>query len=264
MALYSATGIVLRRIPLGEKDKIITLFTRERGKVRAVAKGARKTTSKLSGGSEPLMLVKGLFSEGKSLDVMSQVEVRESFLILRSDYDRYLRATYACELLDNLTEENDPEEEAFELLLSTLYVLQRAVMPDLALHAYELKLLALVGYEPQISRCVGCESEWGEFVWPLSFSPGLGGVLCEICAKAARDETVPCPPKATWILEKLAGTLDPKALAALTTEPEVLALVNRALRAHLRLRLERVVKSTEFLDALRLTESGGSAAPASG
>ena len=246
MALYSATGIVLRRIPLGEKDKIVTLFTRERGKVRAVAKGARKTTSKLSGGSEPLMLVKGLFSEGKSFDVMSQCEVRESFSLIRTDYDRYLRATYACELLDKLTEENDPEEHAFELLLSTLYVLQRAAMPDLALHAFELKLLALIGYEPQISSCVGCESEWGEFVWPKSFSPGLGGVLCETCAKAAREETVSCPPKTAWLLESLAAPLDPKALAALTTEPEVLAHVNRILRAHLRLRLERVVKSTEF------------------
>ena len=264
MALYSATAIVLRRIPLGEKDKIITLFTRERGKVRAVAKGARKTTSRLAGGSEPLMLIKGMFSEGKSLDILSQCEVRESFSILRKDYDRYLRATYACELLDKLTEENDPEEQAFELLLSTLYTLQRAMMPDLALHAFELKLLALIGYEPQLGGCVSCDREWGEFVWPQTFSPALGGVLCEGCSKSARDETVPCPPKATWLLETLAGSSDPKALAALTTEPETLDMVNRVLRAHLRLRLERVVKSTEFLDALRLTEGGGGAAPASG
>jgi DNA repair protein RecO (recombination protein O) len=255
VALYAATGLVLRRIPLGEKDKIITLYTRERGKVRAVAKGARKTTSKLAGGSEPLMLVRALLSEGQSLDVLSQAEVRESFPLIRGEWERFLRATYACELLDRLTEEADPEEGVFELLLNTFYTLQRATQPDLALHAFELHLMARVGYEPQLFGCVQCERSWEPpgFV-PVAYSPVRGGALCEGCADASREEPLACTSATVALLLTLATLTEPKALAALTTDPQTLKQSNRVLRAHLKLRLERAIKSTEFLDALRLEE----------
>lgn len=255
MALYAATAVILRRIPLGEKDKIVTLYTRERGKVRAVAKGARKTTSKLSGGSEPLMLVRALLSEGQNLDVLSQAEVRESFPQIRGEWGRFLRASYACELLDRLTEEADPEAGVFELLLNTLYTLQRAEQPDLALHGFELHLMARVGYEPQLFSCVRCERYWEppRFV-PVAYSPVLGGALCEVCADASREELLACSSATVALLLTLATLTEPKALAALTTAPSTLAQSNRVLRAHLKLRLERAVKSTEFLDALRLEE----------
>jgi DNA repair protein RecO (recombination protein O) len=253
VALYAATGVILRRIPLGEKDKIVTLYTRERGKVRAVAKGARKTTSKLAGGSEPLMLIRALLSEGQNLDVLSQAEVRESFSKIRNDWDLFLRATYACELLDRLTEEADPEEGVFELLLSTLYTLQRAEQPDLALHAFELHLMAKVGYEPQLFGCVRCERPWEPpgFV-PVAYAPTRGGALCEDCADHAREELLACSSATVALLLTLSALAEPKALAALTTDPQTLAQSNRVLRAHLKLRLERAVKSTEFLDAMRL------------
>ncbi|MGC4043796.1 MAG: DNA repair protein RecO [Armatimonas sp.] len=255
MALYAATGVILRRIPLGEKDKIVTVYTRERGKVRAVAKGARKTTSKLAGGSEPLMLIRALLSEGQNLDVVSQSEVRESFPLIRGEWERFLRATYACELLDRLTEEADPEEGVFELLLNTLYTLQRAEQPDLALHAFELHLMARVGYEPQLISCVRCENPWEppDFV-PVAYSPVMGGALCEGCADASREDLLACSSATVALLLTLATLTEPKALAALTTDPATLKQSNRVLRAHLKLRLERAVKSTEFLDAMRLEE----------
>ncbi len=85
MPLYKTVALVLRRIPLGEKDKILTLFSRDLGKLRAVAKGARKPTSKLSGASEPLLLLRASLAEGSSLDVLSEAEVREAFPKLKSD-----------------------------------------------------------------------------------------------------------------------------------------------------------------------------------
>src|SRR5438105_3954447 len=100
MAVYKANAIVLRRIPLGETDKIITLFTREYGKYNAVAKGARKTTSRLCGATEPLMFLRAALADGMNLDVLTQCDIRESFPTLRGDFGLFLRATYVCELLD--------------------------------------------------------------------------------------------------------------------------------------------------------------------
>jgi DNA repair protein RecO (recombination protein O) len=254
MPTYPVHALVLRRIPLGEKDKLVTLFSRERGKLRAVGKGARKPTSKLAGGTEPLMLVRALLSEGHSLEIVSQVEVRESFPLLRGDYGLFLRATYACELLEKCTEERDPAPESFDLLLSTLYVLQRAIQPDGTLHAFELQLMAAIGYEPRLDACIRCDRPFGPTLPSAAFSAMRGGVLCDDCAAGARDETLPCDPATRLALIELADNDDARRLAALELPLERLARIRRILRAHLRLRLERDVRSTAFLDALRLEE----------
>ncbi|MBC8104185.1 MAG: DNA repair protein RecO [Cytophagales bacterium] len=253
MAVYKTNALVLRRIPLSETDKILTLFTREYGKLSAVAKGSRRTTSRLSGATEPLMLLRALLAEGMNLDVVTQAEIRESFPLVRGDFGLFLRATYACELLDRLTVERDPAPEAFDLLLSTLYVLQRAVDPDAALHAYELQLMAQVGYEPRLDACVRCERDLisGDLS-PGGFSPTRGGVLCLDCAAQAREEVLPFTLLALHTVIGLANQEDARALAATEIPIEARDAINRALRAHLRLRLERDVKSTAFLDALRI------------
>src|SRR5579871_4481700 len=131
MPSYTAAGLVLRRINLGETDKILTLYTREHGKLSAVAKGARRAGSRLSGATE-------LFTYSRNL---------------------LARATYLCELLDRLTLERDAtmSEELCDLTLSALYLLKRAQdYPDGVVHAYELRLLAALGYAPVLDRCVRC------------------------------------------------------------------------------------------------------------
>ena len=249
MPVYKTNALVLRRIPLGETDKILTLFSREYGKLSAVAKGARKTTSRLAGAAEPLMLLRALLAEGMNLDVLTQCEVRESFPILRGDFGLILRATYACELLDKLTVERDPAPQSFDLLLSTLYVLQRAVDPDAALHAFELQLLAQVGYEPRLDACTRCGRDLDDA--NLAYSPSLGGLLCGACADAT-DDTLPLAPQSAQMMGRLLGEEDARALAQVELSPVEREEIARILRAHLRYRLERAVKSTEFLDAFRL------------
>ncbi len=250
MAVYKTNALVLRRIPLGEKDKIVTLFTREYGKLNAVAKGARRTTSRLAGATEPLMLLRALLAEGMNLDILTQCEIRESFSHLRSDFGLILRATYACELLDKLTVERDPSPEAFDLLLSTLYVLQRAVEPDAALHAFELQFLAQIGYEPRLDACARCGKDLADGEG-AGFSASRGGLLCGPCADAT-DDTLNLSPAAARMMIRLLNEEDAKALARIEMTPTEREEIARVLRAHLRFRLERDVKSTEFLDAHRL------------
>src|SRR5437879_4466300 len=125
MPVYKVNGIVLRRSDLGETDRILRLFTRECGRVDTVAKGARRGTSRLSGATELFTHSRMLLATGKTLDIVSQCEIRESFPGLRGDLQRIARATYLCELVDRLLADREPNTEAFDLLLSALYLLQR-------------------------------------------------------------------------------------------------------------------------------------------
>jgi DNA repair protein RecO (recombination protein O) len=253
MPVYKANALVLRRIPLGETDKIVTLFTREYGKLAAVAKGSRRTTSRLAGATEPLMFLRALVAVGMNLDVLTQCEIRESFPGVRGDFGLFLRATYCCELLDKLTVDRDPAPEAFDLLLSTLYVLQRAVDPDAAVHAYELQLMAQVGYDPLLTACVRCDREFdGETVLHAAYSPARGGAMCAECAVQTREETLKLTPEAAATLLDLAAQEDARALAATEIPESVRTQVGRILREHLRYRMERDVRSTAFLDAWRV------------
>ena len=249
MAVYKTSALVLRRIPLGETDKIVTLFSREYGKFNAVAKGARKTTSRLAGATEPLMLLRALLAEGMNLDILTQCEIKESFPLLRGDFGMILRATYACELLDKLTVERDAAPEVFDLLLSTLYVLQRAIDPDATLFAFELQLLAQIGYEPRLDACAHCDRALDNA--HLAYSPSRGGALCPACA-VTMDDALPMTVDTLEVMESLLAAEDARALAAVELPPPVRTETGRLLRAHLRYRLERDVKSTEFLDAYRV------------
>ncbi|GAB4457973.1 MAG: DNA repair protein RecO [Armatimonadaceae bacterium] len=252
MAVYKANAIVLRRIPLGETDKILTLFTREGGKFNVVAKGARKTTSKLSGATEPLIVLRGLLAEGMNLDVLTQCEITDSFPGLRGDFGLFLRATYACELLDRLTEERDTSPEAFDLLVATLHLLETARDPDAPLHAYELKLMTQAGYEPLLDMCARCEEPLPEPSDVAAYSPVRGGVLCAGCAQQTAEEPLPLSPESARWMYFLAYESKPHKVAEACLPPAVEEELRRALRAHLRYRLERDVRSTAFLDALHV------------
>jgi DNA repair protein RecO (recombination protein O) len=258
MPVYKANALVLRRIPLGETDKILTLFTRESGKYNVIAKGARKTTSRLTGATEPLMQIQGLLADGLNLDVLTQCEVVESFPKIRADFGLFLRATYACELLDRLTPERDSAPEIFHLLETTLRLLEVAVDPDAPLHAYELKLMTQTGYEPRLDVCARCETDLcylpggtnGEEV--TAYSPVRGGPLCLSCGRVAREETVPFSTLATQWMYYLAYEGKPGKIATAQIPAAVAQELNPAIRAHLRVRLERDIRSTAFLDAFRL------------
>ena len=128
-----------------------------------------------------------------------------------------------------------------------------AIEPDAALHAYELQLMALVGYEPRLDACVRCERDLlsGELL-PCGFSPTRGGVLCGDCANQVRDEVLKFGVSAHATLLSLAAQDDARVLAATELPPEARDEINRALRAHLRHRMERDIKSTAFLDAFRI------------
>lgn len=251
MPVYKAIGIVLHRFNLGETDKVVTLLTREAGKLNAVAKGARRAASKLSGATELFMYARLLLATGKSLDIISQCEIHESFPALRSDLPLLARATYLCELTDRLTEEREPNPDVFDLLLSALYLLQRArENPDVIVHAFEMRLLTERGYAPVLDHCVKCGQPLERR--RIGFSPSLGGALCN-ADRYAVDDAIAISQETLVLMRQLLDA-EPEELVPLAPAPTVIREVARCLRWYIRFRTERDLKSAEFLDMLRMKD----------
>jgi len=154
--LYRVSAIVLRRRDQGEADRLLTVLTRDRGKLTLLAKGVRRTASRKAGHIEPFTYVELLIAKGKSLDLVTQAETVEAHRRLREDLWRSSLAYYVAELTDAFIQDEDPHELLFDLVLETLGRLDRSENLPLAIRYCELHLLALAGYQPQLFRCVQC------------------------------------------------------------------------------------------------------------
>lgn len=190
--VYRTPAVVLKRMDLGEADRIITFFSRDEGKVRAVAKGVRRGTSRSAGHLEPFTLTDVLFAVGRELDVVSQALTLEAFRVLREDLERATHAYYVAEVVDLLTADRQEHRAVFDILVDSLHALSQAVDPRLVLIAFHLRLLDELGYRPELRQCVECHAP----IEPVRnhFSPLQGGALCPACGPrdaSARSISVP-------------------------------------------------------------------------
>ncbi len=179
-------AIVIRYRKLGEADRIVVLLTEKEGKRSGVAKGVRKTGSSFGGRLEPTTLVDILLYRGRSLDIIRQVEILESFRELREDLPRFTYASAMLELAERVTREGEPSE-AFALLLAALRELKKGKgsLPFL-LSMFDMKILIVSGFGPVLDRCVSCGGV-ASGSRPV-FSLKMGGVLCENCGAESRAE----------------------------------------------------------------------------
>jgi DNA repair protein RecO (recombination protein O) len=255
--LYRTQAIILRRADLGEADRLLTIFTPGRGKLRVVAKGARKPASRKSGHVELFTRSNLLVARARELDIVSQAETIESYRPLREDLLRSTYAHYLAELLDRFTREEEESGELYNLLADTLSHLCDAPNPALVARYYELHLLALAGYQPRLFDCVQCgkrlrpvDSESP----PYGFDCARGGVLCDQCAPNSRD-AVPLSLSALKVLRHAARVEWP-AFATLSLRPLVAREVEQTLLRYITYVLERNLRSVEFLRTLRLENVG--------
>lgn len=247
--VYRAEALILRRSDFSEADRLLLLAT-PAGKRRVVAKGVRKTTSKLAGHIELFTHASLLLAIGRNLDILTQSQTISAHSALRADLQRLSCAYYAAELYDRFTEEEDENRPLFELLVEVFGALDRTVNPDLVLRAYELRLLHLAGYRPHLHHCAVCGDQLGEEA--DRFSPALGGVLCPRDQGADRV-ALPLSGAAFRLLRYLQSQ-PLAALEAMRLSPQVRAEVERHLRAYLRQLLERDLKSVAFLDDVKAVD----------
>ena len=177
---FRVEAVVLRHADWGEADRLLTLYTRERGKVRAIAKGARKIRSRKAGHLEPFTRVTLQLAQGRDLLIVTQADTVDAYISLGEDLVKTGYASYVVELLDRFTYEDESENNAIFVLLTE--ILGRiATEPDpwLAIRYFEVRLLDFLGYRPHLFKCANCRKE----IQPVDqfFSPAAGGVLCPTC-----------------------------------------------------------------------------------
>ena len=245
--LYRTEAIILRRSDFGEADRLLTFFTPHRGKLRAVAKGARKPTSRKSGHLELFCHTRLLLARGRNLDIVTQAETVEPFLPLREDLLRTTYAYYAAELVDRFLGDEDENRPVFDLLLSVFGWLGQADDLALAARFFELRLLALVGYQPQFFQCVSCQTQIEPAI--NFFHPGEGGVLCPRCGEG-RSEASPLSLNALKVLRFL-QTRDYDTIRLLRVRPLLHTALEAIMLHYITYTLERDLKSVDFLRHLR-------------
>ncbi len=195
MGYYRDEGVVLRSMRLGEADRIVTILTLEHGKVRAVAKGVRRTKSRLGARLEPLSHVTLLCWRGRELDVVTQVEVIESFRSVREDLDALSAGLVLLEVADQFALERHGTPELFRMLLGALRSLERS-KSSMLVGAFCWKLLAQEGLGPSLERCARC----GEIAELVAFDPREGGFLCPACRRGQQVS-----PDAIALIRRILG-----------------------------------------------------------
>jgi DNA repair protein RecO (recombination protein O) len=237
MGLYRDEGIVLRTHKLGEADRIVSILTRQHGKVRAVAKGVRKTKSRFGARLEPTMHLQLLFYEGRGeLHVVTQAETIDHFRAVRDDLDRLTRAVSMLEAADQLSLEGESNPALYQMLLGALRALAGHSGP-LVVPGFFLKVLALEGFRPVVDACVEC----GAAEPLVAFDAESGGTRC-----ATHRVGAAVSPGALRLLQDILGG----RLGSALNEPpsaathEVDQLATRALEHH----LERRLRSIALLD----------------
>lgn len=244
---YRSEAVVLRRVDFGEADRLLTLYSREHGKIKAIAKGARKPQSRKTGHVELFMRSQFFLAKGRNLDIITQAETIEPYVALRSDLVRMTYASYAVELLDRFTVEEDAHIGIYDLLVNGLGWFATAEDLLLAARYYELRLLSLSGFQPRLFQCVSCDEaviEQDQF-----FSAELGGFLCPNCRNADRN-ALPVSAVAVKVLRYL-QTRSWDVVQQLRLKKPLLHNLERVMHDYIVYTLERNLKSVEFLHRLR-------------
>lgn len=183
------TGMVLVSMPVGDYDRRLTILTKERGKISAFAKGARKPTSPLLGCSQPFSFGEFILYEGKSSYNVVSAEISNYFAELREDVETIYYAMYFCEFSCFMTKENLEAGEPLKLLYMTLRALSKpSLHKKLVRRIFELRFMAAGGEMPQVENCVLCGKEEMLKVPKGWFSPSEGGICCEACRRKRMQE----------------------------------------------------------------------------
>ncbi len=241
MNLYRDEGVVLRTQKLGEADRIITLLTRENGRVRAVGKGVRRTKSKFGARLEPFTHVDVQLYTGRSLDVVTQAETLTAFGAgMAGDYGRYTAGTAMLETAERLTaEEHEPAVQQYLLLVGGLRALAAGEHdPGLVLDSYLLRSLAVAGYAPSFDACARCGAEGPHRAFAISG----GGSVCPDCRTPG--SAAPDPATLTLLAALLSGDWAVAEAAEPRNRREGTGLVSAYLQWH----LERGLRSLPFVE----------------
>lgn len=242
--LKKVEGIVIRTVDYGETNKIITLYTRETGKVGVMARGAKKPKSRLSSVSQLFVYGSYLYHHTSGLGGLNQGEAIDSFRSIRNDLFLTSYAAYAVELVDKLTEDKKPNPYLFETLYQVMHALDEEKDPEVVLFIFELKMLSVAGIKPQLRQCVNCGLSDGKF----EFSINEGGFLCHRCL-SIDPYHIPLKKKTAELLH-LFSHMDLARLGNISLKSETKKEIREVLNQYFDAYSGLYLKSKRFLEQL--------------
>jgi len=183
MPLHDSEAIILRTYPLGDADRLVSLLTRDHGRLRGVAQGARRPKSRFGAALEPLTWLRVFYYERENRDLVRirQCEILESFLDLQQDYRSSLALALAAEITEAVLPEREPQDAAFRLLLHVARGLRQTRRPDLALGYFLVWTMRLAGWLPDLDHCSSCRRDAGQ--QPMYWSSSQTGLHCGQCRR---------------------------------------------------------------------------------
>ncbi|TMF27344.1 MAG: DNA repair protein RecO [Chloroflexi bacterium] len=244
---YRAEAIVLKTNDFAEADRILVLFTRHFGKVRVVAKGIRRATSRMAGHAEPLTHATYQLARGRELDVLTGAEARAIYPDMRDDLALIAAGWYVAELVDRFTADRVPSAPLFDLLETALRALDAGIAAPVVCRWFDLHVLDRSGFRPELGVCAHCRAALGEQT--NAWEPAVGGAMCASCA-AKQSYVAPLTVRALKSLRYLLVS-DLAAAARLRLDAPLTHELDRHLRAFLRYVLDRDISSTRLLDEVR-------------
>ncbi len=256
---YTTTGIILKRRDYQENDRLFYFFTRDFGKIEAVAKGTKKITSKLKGYLEPFYLVKLMIAKGKVIDKLANCNTIKCYDTLRNDQSLlgFGLLNYLAEGTDGLISGRTLQSDKFNLLVEALDILEQEIARDFPekkerlkflANIYFLKLLGLLGYQPEIQRCVMCHR--GILLTRNIFDFVKGGLVCEECKKICLIEDYIMVSDSVIKLLQLAKEKPLEYFCGLAVEANDLREFNKVGEKLVLVNVERPLKTVEFLDKI--------------
>ncbi|UUZ96126.1 DNA repair protein RecO [Paenibacillus sp. P25] len=241
---FRVQAIVIRSMDYGEGNKILTLFTREQGKMSVVARGAKKVKSRYGSVAQLFTLGEFLFFKSGQLGTLNHAEIIEPYYKIREDLHKVAHASYLAELTDRMMGDQEGRPFLFDQLLGSMTAIQEDKDPQIIDHLYEMKMIMYGGYTPELDCCVNCR----ENREPAAFSAGLGGILCDRCL--FRD------PGATRIspgvrkLLKLFVQTDVRRLGQIDVKPATKEALKHLMRSYFDMHVGLKLKSRDFLEQM--------------
>lgn len=232
-------------MPIGDYDKRLVILTKERGKITAFAKGARKPGSAFLACSQPFTFGEFMLYEGRSSYNVSSVNVTNYFEELRKDLEAAYYGLYFCELADYFTHENEDGTGALKLIYQSLRALtQNSIGRKLVRYIYELKLLVLNGLTPEVFHCVKC----GNKNYKFAFHSEAGGLVCAECEKR-NSQYINVNDSTIYTMQYIITSTIEK-LYTFTVNDEVLMELKNCMDSYREYNIDRKIKSLDLLNKL--------------
>jgi len=246
MSLVKTVAITLKSRKWGEADRIVTLYARQLGKIRAVARGARRLKSRMGAALEPLTICElNLFEKsGDSLYRVSQVDLIEPFVRFREDLTLMAAAARMANVVGAVTPDGDPDPDLFDTLEQGLRSVVTSDDPALTALLFQIRLLGLTGFRPQTDHCAACGKS--REIHEPQFSPASGGLVCATCAARQRFRCLPLSRGSLAFLQQ-ALRLAPTMVTRLRADGQVRCEVEDAIEGYVTVVAGKRIPPVDFL-----------------